>query len=371
MAEAPNPEDDKAPVKGKKKAPNKSSSSEKTPSNLRSSSSSSTSTGTSTCSRGHGGGHDSSAPNNENEILNILKAIQENQKKQDDRMTELENLYDYDYQEYEDRQDDTPDEPGTSGEAASRKRALDEILTDTDNKYVNAGKKLKVKETCDKPIDDELANLVTDWFREGIEEERYNELLKTTNRPENCSALVTVKTNQMVWDFLSPTTKSSDKKMQNVQTSLIKGACALTKLTHLLGKCDNPEILDLLGNAMESLALLGHANRQLCMLRREFMKPDMKGEYTHLCSHNLKYTDYLFGDDVPKTVKDITDCSKISNKIGIGYRGSFRGRFMRGRSRGRFVRGAARGRGSYSNAASFSSDSKNYQRRGLQSRLQK
>lgn len=115
-------------------------------------------------------------------------------------------------------------------------------------------------------------------------------------------------------------------------------------LTYLLGKCDNPEILDLLGNATESLALLGHANRQLCMLRRESMKPDMKGEYTHLCSHNLKYTDYLFGDDVPKTVKDITDCSKISNKIGIGYREGFRGRSTRGRARGRFVRGAARGR---------------------------
>lgn len=76
--------------------------------------------------------------------------------------------------------------------------------------------------------------------------------------------------------------KSSDKKMQNIQISLLKGACALTKLSYSLGKCDNPEILDLVGNAMESLVLLGHANRQLRMLRRESMEPDMKGEYTHL-----------------------------------------------------------------------------------------
>lgn len=101
------------------------------------------------------------------------------------------------------------------------------------------------------------------------------------------------------------------------------------------------------------------------------MKPDMKGEYTHLCSHNLKYTDYLFGDDVRKTVKDSTDGSKISNKIGLGYRGGFRGRATRGRARGRFVRGAARGRGPYSSSSAYSSDAKNYQRRGLQSRLQK
>lgn len=56
----------------------------------------------------------------------------------------------------------------------------------------------------------------------------------------------------------------------------------------------------------------------------------MKGEYIHLCILNLKYTDYLFGDDVPKTVKDITDCYKIRNKIELGYRGGFHGRFIHG-----------------------------------------
>lgn len=112
---------------------------------------------------------------------------------------------------------------------------------------------------------------------------------------------------------------------------------------------------------MESLALLGHAKRQVCILRRESMKPDMKGEYTHLCSLNSKYTDYLFGDDVPKTVKDITDCYKIKTKIGLGYREGFRGRSIHGRARGR---GAPRGRGSYTTLA-YSSDSKYYQQRGL------
>lgn len=61
------------------------------------------------------------------------------------------------------------------------------------------------------------------------------------------------------------------------------------------------------------------------MLRRELMKFDMKGEYIYFCSYNLKYIDYLFGDDVLKIVKDIIDCFKISNKIGIGYRGGFCG----------------------------------------------
>lgn len=45
----------------------------------------------------NGGGHDS-APNAE--ILSILRTIQENQKKQDDRMAEIENMCcDYQYQD--------------------------------------------------------------------------------------------------------------------------------------------------------------------------------------------------------------------------------------------------------------------------------
>uniref|UniRef100_A0A8W8P3I4 Uncharacterized protein n=1 Tax=Magallana gigas TaxID=29159 RepID=A0A8W8P3I4_MAGGI len=93
----------------------------------------------------------------------------ENQKKQDGRMAKIENMccgyqYQDDYNDY----GDFNDYPGTSGErykTASRKRASEDVDTCTDNGYANGGRKLKVKKTCDKPIDDELANLVTDWFR--------------------------------------------------------------------------------------------------------------------------------------------------------------------------------------------------------------
>ena len=123
--------------------------------------------------------------------------------------------------------------------------------------------------------------------------------MKKLTRPKNATALVVVKTNQMVWDFLSPMIRTGDKKLQNVQASIVKGAISLTKMANVMGQSENPKMSELLSTVMESLALFGHANRQLCMFRREAMKPDMKGEYSHLCSHNLKFTDYLFGDDVP------------------------------------------------------------------------
>ena len=320
-------------------------------------------------------------------ILKILQTIQTNQKSQDDKIAKMNSKvdelynYGYEYSEYDESEVDnasvcqgnddenanvTVDEfaDGNNNEPPCKKQKV----TPTNNKFANAGKKLHVKEVCDDSVDEELAKLVNDWFREGMEEGGHTDLIKTLNRPANATSLVTVLTNQMVWDFLSPSTRTNDKKMQNVQTSLIKGSIALTKLTQKMGKLDAPEVLDLIGNAMEALALLGHANRQLCMFRREAMKPDMKGEYSHLCSHNLQFTDFLFGDDVPKTVKDITDCSRISNRVGLnsGRGGGYRGRFStRGRGRGRYMRGhgASRGRGGYGYG-----DSKNYSRRGQSQR---
>jgi hypothetical protein len=105
------------------------------------------------------------------EIMNMLKAIQDSQKKQDDRMTELENMCSYDYYEFDDSQDVSCDELGTSGTSGELDVASEKCtLNESDNRYVSVGKKLKVKETCDMPVDHELANLVTDWFRKGIEE---------------------------------------------------------------------------------------------------------------------------------------------------------------------------------------------------------
>ncbi|KAK3100116.1 hypothetical protein FSP39_015017 [Pinctada imbricata] len=288
------------------------------------------------------------------EIVKMLNVIQQNQNKQDEKIdnmnkrvdevyNSLDDFYEYDdsVQGYDDtctNTDDSSDVPAAKQPRIDENRNVCDVTeAGTSNKFADAGKKLQVKEVIDEDVDSHLAKLINDWFHEGMEEDSYNDVTKKLTRPNNVSALKVVKTNQMVWDFLSPNSRTNDKKLQNVQQALIKGATGLTKLADVIGKSDNEEMSELLTPALESLAMFGHANRLICMFRREAMKPDMKGEYSHLCSHNLKFTDYLFGDDVPKTVKDISDCSKISNRVGI--KNSFRGRpSYRGRGRGRFPR---------------------------------
>ncbi|KAH3876592.1 hypothetical protein DPMN_000439 [Dreissena polymorpha] len=95
----------------------------------------------------------------------------------------------------------------------STKRKTDE---DTNNNscFSSMAKRFKTVETCDTPIDSVLAENITELFRKGIDEERYNDLIKEENnvRPENCEGMCVVQTNQSVWDIIGPVARINDKK---------------------------------------------------------------------------------------------------------------------------------------------------------------
>jgi hypothetical protein len=59
----------------------------------------------------------------------------------------------------------------------------------------------------------------------------------------------------------------------------------------------------------------GHANKQINLTHKDFLKPQLNKEYYHLCNHSRPFTKYLFGDNVSKSAKEIEDVSKISHKM--------------------------------------------------------
>ncbi|KAH3837589.1 hypothetical protein DPMN_110985 [Dreissena polymorpha] len=48
-------------------------------------------------------------------------------------------------------------------------------------------------------------------------------------RPGNCDGLMVAKMNKLVWDVMSPQTRSNEKKMQQIATSIVKAGIFLTK----------------------------------------------------------------------------------------------------------------------------------------------
>ena len=83
--------------------------------------------------------------------------------------------------------------------------------------------------------------------------------------------------------------------------------------------------------------------------RREALKPQISKDYAHLCAQKVKFTDSLFGDDVTKQIKDITDDNKVTHKLLDKNRSWYRpSHANRGSARGRagFRGSSFRGRGS-------------------------
>ena len=77
-------------------------------------------------------------------------------------------------------------------------------------------KRFKTQEHCDEAIDETLAQNITEMFGNGIDDDRYTEMIKdeTNGRPENCDGLVTVKTNQLVWDATTPSARTNHLKFK-------------------------------------------------------------------------------------------------------------------------------------------------------------
>ena len=67
--------------------------------------------------------------------------------------------------------------------------------------------------------------------------------------------------------------------------------------------------------ALEAMSLLTHVHSELNVHRRLLMKADIGKVYAPLCSSDVPVTDFLFGDDLQKHLKDIGDQDEIGATI--------------------------------------------------------
>ena len=175
---------------------------------------------------------------------------------------------------------------------------------------------LKADEPGD-PIDGELSVIVNSLLTKGMADDKLQEKMNRIACPQNCEALTKVKVNQLIWDNLSANVRSQDLRMQKVQTSLIKGITGIVLATNKVHGCLDsiPEGRDLIQSLSDSIAMLANANKQINMRRKEMIKPDLHDDYKHLCSSSIEPTSFLFGDELPKQVKDLTEVNRVGKKV--------------------------------------------------------
>ena len=93
--------------------------------------------------------------------------------------------------------------------------------------------------------------------------------------PDNCKHLTTVMVNEEIWDLLSRKSRTVDLGFQKVQGPFMQELSTLTILADRLLKHvknrKNTNIRDVLQQLMGGIVLLGSANWNLIMKRREFI----------------------------------------------------------------------------------------------------
>ncbi|XP_071094325.1 uncharacterized protein [Haliotis cracherodii] len=157
-------------------------------------------------------------------------------------------------------------------------------------------------------------------------------LLDKYKRPKNVGNLLVPRVNEVIWNEAGPLTRARDIRMQHTQGMITKAIVPITEMMdELMTAVANRQqvnAIKMLDKTKDSLRILIGVETDLNVKRRDNFKPDLQGPCKRLCSADTPTTAYLFGDDLPNGIKDITECKGLSNKLhtpgkSVMHRGSY------------------------------------------------
>ncbi|XP_048249132.1 uncharacterized protein LOC125378194 [Haliotis rufescens] len=116
-------------------------------------------------------------------------------------------------------------------------------------------------------------------------------LLDKYKRPKNVGNLLVPRVNEVIWNEAGPLTRARDIRMQHTQGMITKAIVPITEM--------KDELMTAVANRQQvnAIKMIDKTNNSL---RKLIGYPN---------------DSYLFGDDLPKSIKDITECKELSNKL--------------------------------------------------------
>jgi len=203
---------------------------------------------------------------------------------------------------------------------------------------------VSTEEERSSPIDEKLAQLIkTNWDSEKPFE-NMKKIFKTYPCPENCT-LDPPKVNGELWKILNSAQRKSDVKLVTIQKSLKKALNVNLKILEEV-KNGNVSVQSLAQKTVDMAAILGHASHEISLKRRIFIRGNINPQYKDLCAQSQPITSKLFGDDLPKLVKELNLTNKISNKYAKSSTTKSYDKPQRGQNYNRRNSFLGRGRGS-------------------------
>ena len=172
-----------------------------------------------------------------------------------------------------------------------------------------------------EPVLQNLAERVIKYWQTDIKKSETHKLIQEKYKtPANCSNIAVPLVNEVIYRNLNAYTRRHDHELADTQRDLISVTNVLTLISQAILEADKKSTMinskDIIKMCFDGITMLGTAHAKLNNRRKQAISPALDPEIKDVCSARHTVTDYLFGDDLPKAIKDAKEVSRLSKSVG-------------------------------------------------------
>ena len=167
----------------------------------------------------------------------------------------------------------------------------------------------QANENWGEPASEEVTNVVSVAFKETLSETALKNLLTKVTLPENCKFAQAKLVNPVVFASVSPSIRSTDIKLQEVQRNMSKMTGCFIKLLSQLPNIlktngdHKDEKLEAIQTILDGIKMSGHATQNLVSIRKKFLLSGVGSEYKDLAKFAEDTGSHLFEEKLEDSLK--------------------------------------------------------------------
>ena len=167
----------------------------------------------------------------------------------------------------------------------------------------------QANENWGEPASEEVTKVVSVAFKETLSETTFKNLLTKIVLPENCKFTQAKLVNPIVFTSVSPSIRSTDIKLQEVQPNMSKLTGCFIKLLSQLPNIlktngdHKDEKLEAIQTILDGIKMSGYATQNLVSIRKKFLLSGVSNEYKDLAKFAEDTDSHLFGEDLEDSLK--------------------------------------------------------------------
>ncbi|XP_055490529.1 uncharacterized protein LOC129696329 [Leucoraja erinacea] len=167
--------------------------------------------------------------------------------------------------------------------------------------------KFAIPSQTGEPLQEQLAASINYLTSHQLQEQVITETAAKYMAPANCASLNVPAVNNSIWGYIGGGIRAQEIKIQKNLKLLTSGILAFTR------SVDDGPLSD---EQQDVLALMCNAHFEINCFRKGAIRPALNPKFAGLCkASNIQPPNFLFGENLPKQVKDLDEKAKAVGLI--------------------------------------------------------